>query len=152
MKKTWTEKLERAAERKIVPIPPKMQKQLGEGTLLIPRPLDVDALIREIPEGGLITLGEIRSVLAREFGASTTCAMVTGMFVRIAAEAAAEKERSGETRVTPYWRVVRDDGTLLEKLPGGVAEQARRLRAEGHRPVESGRLRKTYAVRVEGRG
>ncbi len=38
----------------------------------------------------------------------------------------------GKKRVTPYWRVVRTDGGLNEKLPGGAKEQARRLREEGH--------------------
>ena len=36
-------------------------------------------------------------------------------------------------------RVVRDDGSLLEKLPGEVTEQAKRLMDEGH--VVSGRKR-----------
>ena len=52
--------------------------------------------------------------------------------MRIAAEAAAEDRASGKARITPYWRIVRDDGSLLEKNPGGVAAQVEHLRAEGH--------------------
>lgn len=43
---TWREKLEKEQEPKIVNIPPKMAKRFGTGRMLIPRPLDVDALIR----------------------------------------------------------------------------------------------------------
>jgi hypothetical protein len=58
--------------------------------------------------------------------------MTAGLFVRIAAEAAEEDARAGKTPITPYWRMVKDDGSLNPKLPGGVASQARKLRAEGH--------------------
>jgi hypothetical protein len=109
-----------------------MRKRFGEGTMLIPRPLDVDAMIRTVKKGSLVTQSEIRTALAGRFHADVTCPICTGIFVRIAAEAAEEDARAGKQRVTPYWRVVRDDGGLLEKLPGGVEAQARRLREEGH--------------------
>jgi|HubBroStandDraft_4_1064222.scaffolds.fasta_scaffold727763_1 alkylated DNA nucleotide flippase Atl1 len=140
-RKSWREKLEGAHEARVVAIPPKMQKQLGKGTMLIPRPIDVDALIRKVPRGKVVTLTELREKLARAAGADATCAMVAGMFVRIAAEAAAEDIRAGKSKVTPYWRVVRDDGRLLEKLPGGPSEQARNLEAEGHEISYSAKLR-----------
>jgi alkylated DNA nucleotide flippase Atl1 len=127
-RKSWREKLEVAKDRKIVDVPPRMKRQLGEGKLLIPLPLDVDAAIRQIPSGRVMTTGELRKELAHRFGADTTCPMCTGMFIRIVAEAA--EERGGNK--TPYWRVVSDDGKLNPKLPGGVEAQARALRAEGH--------------------
>ena len=55
--------------------------------------------------------------------------------MRIAAEAAAEDRASGKARITPYWRIVRDDGSLLEKNPGGVASLVELLKAEGHRLI-----------------
>jgi len=45
-RKSWREKLEGAHQAKVVAIPPKMRKQLGTGTMLIPHPKDVDAMIR----------------------------------------------------------------------------------------------------------
>gem|GEM_PF-4701258 len=36
----------------------------------------------------------------------------------------------GREDITPYWRVVRDDGSLNEKFPGGVEVQAERLKEE----------------------
>jgi alkylated DNA nucleotide flippase Atl1 len=140
-RKSWREKLQGAHEARVVAIPVRMQKQHGKGTMLIPTPLDVDALIRKVPRGKVITLTQIREKLAREAGAKVTCPMVAGMFVRIAAEAAAEDMRAGKSRITPYWRVIRDDGTLFEKLPGGPMEQARYLEAEGHKVDTSAKIR-----------
>jgi hypothetical protein len=39
------------------------------------------------------------------------------MFVRIIAEAVADDVKAGKSHVTPYWRLVRDDGRLLKNLP-----------------------------------
>jgi len=140
-RKTWREKLEGAHEARVVAIPPKMEKQLGKGTLLIPNPRDVDAMIRTVPRGKVVTLTALREKLARAAGADVTCAMVAGMFLRMVAEAAAEDMREGKSRVTPWWRVVRDDGSLFEKLPGGPAGQAEHLEAEGREIQNSGKLR-----------
>lgn len=131
-RKSWKEKLHNQDHSKIVEIPPRMAKRLGTGTMLIPKPLDVDALIRKTRKGLLITVSEIRSRLARDNGVNTTCPLTTGIFVRIVAEVAEEELRNGKKQVTPYWRVIRDDGSLNEKFPGGVKAQARRLKEEGH--------------------
>jgi hypothetical protein len=109
-----------------------MQRSFGSGRLLIPKPLEVDALIRKTKKGQLITQAEIRSKLARDKGVDATCPITTGIFVRIASEAAEEDLRNGKARITPYWRVVTSDGRLNEKFPGGARAQARRLREEGH--------------------
>ena len=134
-RKTWREKLESPKPRKIVDVPERMVRQCGEGKLLIPTPLDVDAVIRQIPEGRVMTNGELRKELARRFGADTACPLCVGMFIRIAAEAAEERGLDK----TPYWRVISDAGKLNPKLPGGVAAQAEALRREGH-AVTSGRM------------
>lgn len=132
---TAREKLERPHDRKIVDIPPKMTKRLGTGTMLVPRPLDVDEAIRRVPKGRVATIGRLREALARDHGADTTCPLCTGIFLRIAAEAAEEDREAGKRRLTPWWRVVRDDGSLVEKSPGGPAAQAALLEAEGHEVV-----------------
>ena len=122
-RKSWREKLERLQEPRLVAVPEKMAKRLGKGTMLIPRPLDVDALMRKIRKGKLATQSLMRERLARDFGADVTYPITTGIFVRIAAEAAEEQWRAGKKRVTPYWRVVRDDGSFN---PHG--QRGRRLR------------------------
>jgi len=129
---SWRAKLEKEQEPKIVDVPARMQRQWGEGKMLIPRPLDVDALVREVPRGKLVTVNQIRARLASEHGADCTCPMTTGIFLRIAAETAEEDRRAGKRRITPYWRVLREGGRLNDKYPGGVVAQARQLEAEGH--------------------
>ena len=129
----WREKLEQPKVKlpKIVRVPAKWQKRFGSGTMVIARPLDVDALIRTVKRGKLVTQTQLRARLARKYRVDHTCPLTTGIFVRIIAEAAEEDRRTGKSHVTPYWRVVRDDGSLNEKLPGGPPAQARHLRAEG---------------------
>jgi hypothetical protein len=129
----WRVKLERPNVDlpKIVRVPRLWQKRFGKGTMVIARPLDVDALIRTVRKGKLVTQTQLRERLAKKYKVDHACPLTTGIFVRIAAEAAEEDRRGGKSRVTPYWRVVRDDGSLNEKFPGGPPAQARRLRAEG---------------------
>jgi alkylated DNA nucleotide flippase Atl1 len=139
--KNAREKMENAPEARVVAIPPRMQKRFGKGKMLIPGPLDLDAMIRKVPRGKLVTLGEVREKLARAAGAKVTCPMVAGILLRVIAEAAEEDSKAGKTRITPYWRVVRDDGRLFETIPGGPSAQAVQLEAEGHQIQYSAKLR-----------
>jgi hypothetical protein len=129
----WREKLERQQEPKIVDIPPRMQANLGRGTMVIPRPLDVDALIRKVKQGKLITVLQLRKELARRSKVDVACPLTTGIFIRISAEAAEEERRAGRKAVTPYWRVLSSEGRLNPRFPGGVAAQKHRLTGEGHK-------------------
>lgn len=130
---TWRQKLEQEHPNhgKVVAIPPGMQKRFGTGRMLIPRPLDVDAVMRRAGKGRLVTQSQIRDKLAKESKADCSCPLATGILIRIAAEAAEEDSQAGKKRITPYWRTIRDDGKLNEKLPGGAGAQASRLRQEG---------------------
>ncbi|MDA7977343.1 MAG: MGMT family protein [Pirellulales bacterium] len=130
---TWKDKLhkEHPNHGSLRPIPPIWHKRFGEGTMLIPRPLDLDALIRRVRKGKLVSQSQLRENLAHAAGATATCPITTGIFLRIVAEAAEEDLAAGKKRITPYWRVVSDDGRLNEKLPGGIAAQSRRLQQEG---------------------
>ena len=118
---------------KVVEIPPNMRKHLGTGTMLVPSPREVDAVIRTVRKGTATTVSQIRRFLAGKYSVNVTCPLTTGIFIRIAAEAAEEDARQGKARITPYWRVIKDDGSLNPKFPGGVKQQAEKLRAEGHR-------------------
>lgn len=135
---SWRAKLEKPQEPRLVAVPPKMSR-FGSGMMLIPTPKLVDELIRKVPKGKLATVSELRRKLASDFKADVTCPLTTGIFVRIAAEAAEEDRAQGRNRVTPYWRVVKDDGTFNPKLPGGVAQQTRNLIAEGFEVSTSGK-------------
>jgi alkylated DNA nucleotide flippase Atl1 len=132
-RRSWREKMKNPNLPKVVDIPPAWRKNAANGSMLIPSPNQVEALIRSVPKGRVITVTQIREILAAKHLTDMTCPLTTGIFVRIAAEAAEESAREGKSRITPYWRVVKDDGSLNPKYPGGVYSQAERLRAEGHR-------------------
>ena len=121
-RKTWREKLEVELTPKVIDDP------RGRGKMLIPIPLDVDALVRRVEKGKLITDKQIRERLARNFHADLTCPMTTGIFIRIVAETAEEDVINGREDITPYWRVIKPDGSLMKKFPGGTEAQAARLR------------------------
>ncbi|HEY7401980.1 MAG TPA: hypothetical protein VIB39_00530 [Candidatus Angelobacter sp.] len=129
----WRQKLERQQEPRIVDIPARMQARFGKGRMVIPKPLDVDALIRRVPKGKLVTVLQLREELARRSKVDVACPLCTGIFVRIAAEAAAEEQRAGRKVVTPYWRVISGEGRLNPKFPGGLNSQRRMLSGEGHK-------------------
>jgi hypothetical protein len=139
-KKTWREKLaDDKGLPKVLPITEKMSRKWGTGTVALPAPREVDALMRSVPKGKLITINEIRAALARKHGATIGCPIVTGIFAWIAAGAAAEDEAEGRKRVTPYWRTLKAGGELNPKYPGGPERQRSRLEAEGHTVVTRGK-------------
>ncbi len=134
----WREKMERPQEPKLVQVPPKMSR-FGSGMMLIPTPKLVDQIVRQVARGRLVTVGEIRRKLAADFSADVTCPLTTGIFVRIVAEASEEDRANGRKRVAPYWRVIKDDGSLNPKFPGGEQLQARYLRREGFSVANQGK-------------
>ena len=132
--KSWREKLENpvAGLPKVVEVPEKWRKSQGGRRILVPTPLMADEAIRTVRKGKLITHGRLRQHLARPHKADSTCPMTLGIFLRIISEAAEEDRRDGKKRITPYWRVVKDDGSLNPKYPGGTEAHAALLEAEGH--------------------
>ncbi len=134
-RKTWREKLENpvAGLPKVVAVPDKWIKTMGGRQILVPTPMMVDNYVRTVPARKLVTVGQIRRQLAEPFKADSTCPMTMGIFIRIISEAAEEDRQAGKRTVTPYWRVLKDDGSLNPKFPGGVEAHAEMLRAEGHK-------------------
>ncbi|MGD9116315.1 MAG: MGMT family protein [Dehalococcoidia bacterium] len=136
LKKTWREKMETTGQRnnlpKVVEIDDRMSQRWGTGTVIIPDPMEVDGIMRSVPEGKLITINRIREKLARKHGASIGCPITTGIFANMAARAAEEDVAAGKKDITPYWRTLKVGGVLSEKFPGGVEAQAAKLKAEGH--------------------
>ena len=118
MRKTWRQKLEEShpAHGKIVEIPHGMQPRFGTGKMLIAKPLDVDTLIRQVQKGKLVTVNQIMAKLAKDAQVNCACPMTTGIFLRIVAEVADEDLRNGKKDATPYWRVLKSDGSLNAKF------------------------------------
>lgn len=144
-KTSWRAKLHKPALPRLVRVPDGMATRLGDGIMLIPTALEVDAMVRKIARGQVSTLAQIRSRLARWHNVDVTCPLVTGIFLRIVAEAAEEDRLAGLQELAPYWRVVGDDGKLNSKFPGGIEAQARRLTAEGH-TIREGRVHTKQAA------
>ncbi len=136
---SWQEKLDQSKGLpKVVPIGPTMSKQWGEGTVVVPAPREVDGIMKSVPEGKLITIQEIRAVLAKRHGATIGCPLTIGIFAWIAAHAAQEEIDAKRSDVTPYWRTLKAGGFLNEKYPGGVSAHKEKLEAEGHSVVARG--------------
>jgi hypothetical protein len=71
MKKTWLEKLNDDKDLpRVVEIHEKMSKAWGTGTAVIPRPREVDEIMRMVPGGRLMTINQIRAVVAKRHKAS----------------------------------------------------------------------------------
>jgi len=139
-RKTWQEKLvDNKGLPKIGKIEGKMSKRWGTGTMVIPAPLEVKALMDKIPKGKLATINELRLALAKKHRTDIACAITTGIFAWIAAHAAEESAAAGTKRITPYWRTLKSDGELNPKYPGGLDELRTKLQAEGHRIVQRGK-------------
>jgi len=109
----------------------------------MPSPLEVNSLMKKVSKGKLTTINQLRGILAKKYKTTTACPIVTGIFVIIAARAAAEELKEGKKRVTPYWRTIKSNGIINEKYPGGIAAQKKILKQEGHTILSKG---KNYIV------
>ncbi len=139
-KKSWREKLvDNKGLPRVGKVTGKMSQRWGKGTMVIPAPLEVDALMRQVPNGRVVTMNALRAALAAKHNVDFACPMTTGIFCWIAAHAASEAEAEGADRITPYWRTLQTGGELNPKYPGGVAEVAKRLKAEGHKVFQRGK-------------
>lgn len=130
---------------------PKMQiitdeasiQKYGGNRMYFAPPLAYDCIMKTIPYGKVVTVGEIRAYLARTNGADFTDPITAGIFVSIAAWASFQ--RTGNE--TPYWRTLKAGGELNPKYPGGVEAQKAKLEAEGHTIVQKGRKNIRFYVK-----
>ena len=70
-RKSWQEKLVDSKDLpKVVEITGKMSTRWGTGTVVIPAPREVDEIMRKVSKGKLITINQIREIVARRHGAT----------------------------------------------------------------------------------
>lgn len=119
-----------------------IQKYGGNRMYFAP-PLAYDRIMKTIPYGKVITVGEMRDHLARVNGADFTDPITAGIFVSIAAWASFQRTEDE----TPYWRTLKAGGELNPKYPGGVEAQKAKLEAEGHTIVQKGRKNIRFYVK-----
>jgi len=143
-RKSWTEKLaDSRGLPRVEKVTEKMSKRWGTGTVVIPAPMEVDEIMRKVPEGKLVTINEIRAALAKKHKATIGCPITTGIFAWIAAHAAEEQRQEGKKDITPYWRTLKTGGVINPKYPSGVESQKELLEKEGHKVIQKG---KKYVV------
>lgn len=113
----------------------------GNKMLLVP-PSYYDFLIKRVPKGKLVTIGNLREYLARENDADFTDPMTAGIFINIVAWASYQREDNK----TACFRVLKSDGELNVKFPGGIELQRRLLEEEGHKVISKGVKNVRYYV------
>ncbi len=126
---------------KIITDEKSIKKYGGERMYFAP-PIDYDRIMKKVPLGKVITVGQIRDSFAKANNADFTDPITAGIFVSIVAWAS--NQRSSEK--TPYWRTLKADGELNPKYPGGIEAQKEKLEAEGHIVVQRGRSNIRYYV------
>ena len=109
-------------------------KKYGGTRMLLAPPLYYDKLMRKVPKGELITVGQIREYLAKENNADFTCPLTAGIFINIVAWASYQRKED----ITPYWRTLKTNGELNNKYPEGIELQKRLLEEEGHTIIQKG--------------
>ncbi len=134
MAKSWIEKLEAKGKDlpKVVELDEKMQRRYpGARTMVVPHPQDVYNIMARIPQGTIITVAEIRDILAKKYNTDIACPLTTGIFITIAANAAEEIATQTGKKPIPWWRTLKSKGELNPKAPGGIENHARLLEEEG---------------------
>ena len=137
-KKTFNEKLQFSGDLPKVEklTSPRLIERYKADTMVIAAPLEYDRLMKKVPAGKLTTIDRMMAHMAKKHGAGCACPMTAGIFVNIAANAS--EERGGKNE-TPWWRILKKDGVLNEKYPGGIESQKTRLEAEGHTIIQKGK-------------
>ena len=110
-----------------------MEKYFGcSGKMLKPSPSTVASLIKAIPNGRVATIDAICKKLAKKFKTEVACPATTEKSLCLAAAESVEKN----TRL-PYWRVLKNSGELIQKLPDGIKGHAASLTKEDHKIVST---------------
>lgn len=118
-------------------------EKCGGNKMYFAPPIDYDRIMKKIPYGKVITIGEIRAYFAKLNQADFTEPITAGIFVSIAAWASYQRSDNK----TPYWRTLKANGELNSKYPGGVEAQRKLLEAEGHIIIKKGRTNIKYYIK-----
>ena len=143
-KKTYREQIN-GFEEKIHNITPEWEEKLGKGKILIPSAVDIERIINKTVKGELLTNDTIRNVLAMEKNVRVTAAIPTGVYLKYIALAAEDEKKNKKVKITPYWRVLKPDGSINPKFPISANELMKILEKEGHK-FELGKGKKPLKV------
>jgi hypothetical protein len=117
-RKSWNEKLQQCKAPKVVILEKPWGGMAAGDSMYISSPLELDAAIRLLPPGEVMSIADLRNQLADEHGCAGTCHLTTSIFLRISAEAAREALLGGDAieNVTPFWRVIAPGSPLAQKM------------------------------------
>ncbi|MGN0616640.1 MGMT family protein [Ruminococcus flavefaciens] len=118
-------------------------EKYGGNRMYFAPPIDYDTVMKKVPLGKVITVGDIREHFAKQSGADFTEPITACIFVSIAAWASYQRSDNE----TPYWRTLKANGELNEKYPGGALTQKEKLENEGHVVIQKGRKNIRYYVK-----
>ena len=118
-------------------------KKYGGSKMLFAPPLYYDELMKRVPKGKLVTVGQMRDYLAKQNNADFTEPMTAGIFVNIVAWASYQRNSD----ITPYWRNLKSNGELNAKYPEAIELQKRLLEKEGHTIISKGTKNIKYYVK-----
>lgn len=99
-KKSWREKLLDTKDLpKVVRLSENAPKHWQANTMAIPSPIEVNEIMAAVPKGRLITIQEIRKIIAQRHHADIGCPLTCGIFSWIAAHAAEEDAAEGKKKI-----------------------------------------------------
>lgn len=132
-RKTWVEKRDLSKEAKVEVLDKDFADMKVGEKMLVATPQIVDDYIRHIPKGKEGSLLQMRKDLAAEYHADKTCPVTSGIFLRIAAEAAYEEYENGKaiSKITPFWRIINEKSPAAKKLTFGTAFLLEQRKKEG---------------------
>ena len=96
-----------------------------------PSPLEIKTQLEAIPFGEARSLSELRERLASANGAEITCPVTTARGLKIVTEAAWESRGEDFTTITPFWRVLEPEMSLVKRLSCGAEFVETMRRNEG---------------------
>ncbi len=118
-------------------------EKYGGSRMYFAPPMYYDEVMRRVPKGKVITVGDIRAYFAKQNNANFTDPITAGIFCSIAAWASFQRTDNK----APYWRTLKNNGELNPKYPGGIEDQKRLLEAEGFTIIKKGRTNIRYYVK-----
>lgn len=137
-RKSWRDRLKGDGKQNLLgPIPPRMERKWGPGSMIVPNGVEVEAMVARIPEGSVATSLEIAQAIALKHGTTIACPATTSIYMWIAAHASEESPSPADE--IPFWRALKVDGELNENYPGGIERQRAMLEAEGHSILQKGK-------------
>lgn len=132
-KKSWSEKFMTRTEPEIKRTEKAFADIPANGLMLIATPKILSDYLHQVARGKAVDIKTIRKDLALEYRADYTCPVTTGIFLRIAAEAAHEAYQKGAKieEITPFWRAIVPDSPMAKKLSFGQDFLVKMQKSEG---------------------